>query len=912
MTNKKKKDALQLSTSAFEALESDFQEVLSALAGDGHLDKFRIEYERLHNTLLKSHENEKRLMIKCSQLNSEIVTNAGKVQAALQLSQEDQNTIQQLQKEIEKAWQMVESVHAKEKKARETIETLTKEISELTKLVDHGAVTSDSNEQTVNELVKQKEAMEKERENQHKRMDDMLLELKEAQDIYEVTKNELDETKRQLQTKQESLIAYKRMNQQNESDRVKTEQSIQDLKNVVESRNEVIREKDRIITETNRQIEDFDTKLNSQAVELTNSMRKNQQQKDKIEDLEIKLKKALDENVEIATEKRKLEVTLAETSGMKVTLSSKLASEQKKLQKKEIEMNNLKSRIAENKAMKKKLNDKISHLEHDMTLQKKQNENDLQKLAKANHEKNLISKSAALAQQEIMKKEDTIAIKENQKKSLENQMQSYAKTTEDQRKTNYRLEREKKKVSQESMEVQTKYAQIVEENKIIHIQYQDSLKTINDLQSKLKQQQALYEAVRADRNMYSRSLVDSKEKISEMKRKFQILEQQMEQLNDEIQLNDRTIVKLHMEARTKEESQRKLTAQLNKSKHDLKQEKDAVRQMDVEQKNLNTIIEEADLEREAQRKELQQLVKERDILGTQLIRRNDEIALLYEKIKIQQSQLGKGSVAYNKRLDEIRQLSLTIKEMTHRLQVMRKNQSTVVDHRAELQSTQKQLLLEQKRVKALSEELENPMNVHRWRKLEGTDPTQYEMILKIQTLQKRLIKKQEEVMEKDLVIKEKQKLYEELKEILKRQPGPEIAEQLNVYQKTVRKKNMQMKTMAGELNMSMFKIKENRYQFERMARELSETKKKLYDIQRDQRTRQASFNTSSDSSTIKKPKGPHFAGGGFAIKKKKQTLARPGTTQSRKRSSSRVKVAQRPSTRGSGRSTVSRRDSIGL
>lgn len=48
-------------------------------------------------------------------------------------------------------------------------------------------------------------------------------------------------------------------------------------------------------------------------------------------------------------------------------------------------------------------------------------------------------------------------------------------------------------------------------------------------------------------------------------------------------------------------------------------------------------------------------------------------------------------------------------------------------------------------MKALSEELENPMNVHRWRKLEGSDPTTFEMIQKIHTLQKRLISKTEEV-----------------------------------------------------------------------------------------------------------------------------------------------------------------------
>jgi hypothetical protein len=37
------------------------------------------------------------------------------------------------------------------------------------------------------------------------------------------------------------------------------------------------------------------------------------------------------------------------------------------------------------------------------------------------------------------------------------------------------------------------------------------------------------------------------------------------------------------------------------------------------------------------------------------------------------------------------------------------------------------------------------MNIHRWRKLEGSDPSTYEMIQKIHTLQRRLIVKTEEV-----------------------------------------------------------------------------------------------------------------------------------------------------------------------
>jgi preprotein translocase subunit Sec63 len=67
------------------------------------------------------------------------------------------------------------------------------------------------------------------------------------------------------------------------------------------------------------------------------------------------------------------------------------------------------------------------------------------------------------------------------------------------------------------------------------------------------------------------------------------------------------------------------------------------------------------------------------------------------------------------------------------------------------------------------------------------------MIQKIHTLQKRLIGKTEEVVEKELLIQEKEKLYLELKHILARQPGPEVAEQLQIYQGTLKEKTKQMK-----------------------------------------------------------------------------------------------------------------------
>merc|ERR1712149_90095 len=74
----------------------------------------------------------------------------------------------------------------------------------------------------------------------------------------------------------------------------------------------------------------------------------------------------------------------------------------------------------------------------------------------------------------------------------------------------------------------------------------------------------------------------------------------------------------------------------------------------AEIKKLESTIQEAEQEKQSQQKEYEGVISERDILGTQLIRRNEELALLYEKIKIQESTLKKGETQYRYRLEEIR------------------------------------------------------------------------------------------------------------------------------------------------------------------------------------------------------------------------------------------------------------------
>jgi predicted RNase H-like nuclease (RuvC/YqgF family) len=251
-----------------------------------------------------------------------------------------------------------------------------------------------------------------------------------------------------------------------------------------------------------------------------------------------------------------------------------------------------------------------------------------------------------------------------------------------------------------------------------------------------------------------------------------------------------------------------------------------------ELKRLDNLIFTLDSNMSSQKKEYDQVVSQRDILGTQLIRRNDELALLYEKLRVQQSALSSGEAQYRMRIDDIRVLKSKIRELSRDETLNLTSKPQVDELHKEMAKLQQTLYNERLKVTALSEEMENPLNVHRWRKLEGSDPAGYELIQKVQTLQRRLISKTEEVVEKSLVIKEKDKLYAELKITLERQPGPEVAEQLSVYQQNMKQKTRQMKALASELNMYQAQVHEYRYEIERLTRDLQEMKKKYYQLKK--------------------------------------------------------------------------------
>ncbi|KAM6971891.1 cilia- and flagella-associated protein 58 [Aplochiton taeniatus] len=854
----------------FESLEKEFQDVLNELVGDKSLDKFRVEYEKLTNALKKSHESEKRLMTKCRELNAEIVSNSVKVATALKLSQEDQTTISSLKKEIEKAWKMVDSAHDKETRAKETIQVLKQEIANLTRLVEQGAGLSMGNDYGINDLVKIKEELTVER----------------------------DELLMQVVSLREKLTNATASQQDMEAQKEKANEIISQLQQDIQVRqNECSREmrrKEKLDKEVKQLHSDLEARMSDiKVLNLQSQRGKEEQQRleqqlreqkilgdraiKEMEQLQVKNTKLLQENEQnnLSIEQMSLE-NQQRTSDLKMKeeevtqMRQEIAKQTKMREATQRKLRQMEDQKLEVEVQRDMLKNQIAGLEREIETCKKQTEIDRKAIDELIRERDILNKNMIKAANATEKQLNIVKLHEQSKKNLEQEIKTYRDEATKQRKIIYQLEKDRDRYINEASDLTHKVLQHMEDIKVREMQIFEYKKKIAEAETKLKQQQNLYEAVRSDRNLYSKNLIEAQDEITEMKRKLKIMNHQIDQLKEEISGKESALVKEHMEFQRVEKEKESLKAELQKMKQQAEETKQFIDNQEAEERKLLKIIADADAERLRQKKELDQVISERDILGTQLVRRNDELALLYEKIKIQQSMLNKGEIQYNQRLDDIRLLKLEIKKLRREKGILGKTVANVEDLRREVYHMQRELLRERTRCRALEEELENPMNVHRWRRLEASDPSTYELIQKIHSLQRRLITKTQEVVEKELLLQEKEKLYVELKHILARQPGPEAAEQLQLYQQTLREKTKQLKALSSELNMYESQTHDYKYEIERLAHELQNIKKKyLSQKRKEQECREQRSLTQVSPSVIlpQRSDGPRFTGGGFSLTK---------------------------------------------
>uniref|UniRef100_A0A8C1H8S3 Cilia and flagella associated protein 58 n=1 Tax=Cyprinus carpio carpio TaxID=630221 RepID=A0A8C1H8S3_CYPCA len=781
---KKKKQASGFFDNTFETIGKDIEEVLNELTGDDKLEKFHVEYEKIAKALWKSHENEKRLMSKCRELNAEIMSNTVKVSTAMKLADEDQATITSLKMEIDKAWKMVEASHAKELQAKETIQKLKEDITCLNNLIEKGAGVSEGQEYSMGDLLKIKEDLTKQRDkllSEVVTLRENLTKATDAQQEIEAEKNKAMDTIAQLQ--QDIQVRQNEIHRETRR-KEKLEKEVKQLQTDLESKQSEIKS----LTQQSQRLRDDQQKLEQQLQEHKIINEKTSKEMEQLQHRNSKLQQDNEQNgISLEqfcqqNQQRALDLKMKEEEVAQ--LKQEIAKLTKMREGVQRRLRQVEEQKVEVENQRETLKNQITGLEREMETAKKQMDTD----KKAIDELNMIK-----AANETDKQQTIVKLHEQSKKTLEQEILKYRDEAQKKRKIIYQLEKERDRYINEASELTKKVLENIEDIKLKEMQIFEYKKRIAEAETKLKQQQNLYEDVRTERNLFSKNLIEAKDQNAEMKRKVKIVNNMFEQLKDEITTKEVAIDKERQEFQRVERERENLKAELQKMKQQAQETKLFIEKQEAEERELLKIIAEADAERIRQKKELDQVRNERDLLGMQLMKRNEALAVLYEKIKIQQSIMNKGDIQHNERLEDIRLLELEIKKQRREKNILNKTVSNVEDLRQEVFHMQRELLKERTRCRALEDELGNPLNVHRWRKLEASDPSSFELIQKIHSLQWRLIAKTQEVVEKELLLQEKERLYVEVKHIFALQPGLEAVEKLQVYQRTLREKTKQLK-----------------------------------------------------------------------------------------------------------------------
>lgn len=863
--DEKGKDDGEFEASAFEALERDFQEILQELVGDKSLEHFRHEYEKLHRALKKSHDSEKHLIKKCRDLNTEIVQNAMKVQTALKLSQEDQATITALKKEIERAWKMVETSHEKEQRAKESIQNLKSEITKLGRKVEQGAGLSINQENTVNQLVQEKNDLIKHRDmlqgqvvQLQQQNSDLNTKVAKLDAERAAGSSELASLKGDLEALNDEAEKQQKRKDKLDKDLKDLRQSMEARQNDINSKKEEFREGAEVIGRLEKQLQD------EQAEEerLGDDKKKLQTAQDKLkkelEDGRTQHAKLKQENADVNKQVQQRKDDIASLVKSKDKLSKQMDALTKKKQQGDADT----MRLQESRDS---LKSEISELTKILDDLQKASESDSKMITDILHERDMLTKNVIKGEERSKAQVELVMRHKGQANTLAKELQRWKAELGTQKQRMHELDNQRNKYDQDLRVAQGRYVDACEELKKREDQMAQLKKAIADVKAKLGQQKNLYEAVRTDKNLYEKNLAESVQEIQEMKNRMTVMYHNIAQLKEEIKEKDKAISQKQKTLGQKAMETEKTKENLERHKKQQNKAQGAVEQNHQDIKKLGAAIREAEVERQNQKKEFEAVTSERNMLGKELIKRNEELALLGEKIKIQESTLGKGETQYKNRQDEIRRQRDAIAALKVELLEAQQEAENIDDLKKEVYHLQRELLQERTKVKALSEELENPMNVHRWRKLEGSDPHMYELIQKVRTLQKRLISKTEEVVAKDMEIQKKDYLHKDLTSALEKQPGPEVEEQLEVYRETYGAKMVQMRSMQAELKTYQAQVSVYRDEIERLTRELQEVKKKYFDQKKKETAAQ---DTQRGDTRVIHPRpvaAVRFTGGGFNL-----------------------------------------------
>ena len=595
--------------------------------------------------------------------------------------------------------------------------------------------------------IEERDGLEKERDFLSQKLDSRLNELQnlrtDVDRMIEAIKSEekeiiiLEERSEKISN---DILVLEDQTKKNQRKKAQMEKAIFDTRKELVQADTDLAEKTRIFKGEETMMNEVEEKLQSAREESEKLLREKERLAHTIDNTRYEVERQKKANAKIQEEN----IERVEYARVRLEENKRNRKEAKKLNSKKADLQKQieaieKERLA-SEARKEELERQAEQIkEVDIKSVNRENEAFLKQIASLKRELDILRKKQTTSEKAAIQAQEVIQMNQNAKKNLAVEQSSVASEIEIDKGKIVVVMAEKERHEKEAEMANQRYYTALEEVKLQDLQIKELQSKISEEQHKLKHKQNLYEAVRSDRNLYSKQLVQVQEEITGFKRKFRTMNHLIEQLKDEISGKDHAIVKEHFNHHAVDKEKELLKNEIAKIKKQLYTSDEIVENQRMEVLKLLKIIDEAEKERVRQRLEVMAVESEKNLLTDQMVKRNLELKNLYEKIKLMRSNLFIGETQYNRLLQQIGSWQLQLRK------VVEDNNDTILslagyeDLKRTKVQLEKEIRVEQTKSRALLEELQRPMNIHRWRILESSDPQRFERIKQIQELQKEVI-----------------------------------------------------------------------------------------------------------------------------------------------------------------------------
>lgn len=451
----------------------------------------------------------------------------------------------------------------------------------------------------------------------------------------------------------------------------------------------------------------------------------------------------------------------------------------------------------------------ISKVENsEIKLARKEDESRRRQIDALERESAILQRSLDLSQKDASLVHDLIKTNETTVKNLDNELNGVAAAIKHHQTIIQSLAKEKERHENDGRKAQKQLSGAIgtlgeQEALIVELR-----KMAQDADTQLKCKQTLYEKMQLECHNQSTELVMSQEEMDQVRRRFHILDRHMNQLKDEIKRTNEALAYEHYQHFHADNESSNLRRHMSKLRQEIASTELSIRNNNTVLKGLHKATEDEDATLDKLRKEYCGLMSERDLTCAHLVQKREDLVKLKVKIKSQQSLLHHGEVMYQDQKEQMAMMSdeiKSLKEEKEELEGQSSANDAIIEQCAILE---RDLQSERVKKKILLNELGRPINIHRWRFLEHSDPGRYSMVLRAHQLQRRILETAQSIVEKEALVQEGENKYAKIKSCLDRMPmtAVDLKPQLVHSSSAVKTKTSEMEELNLELILSRRKM----------------------------------------------------------------------------------------------------------